>query len=117
MAVTIKSGSVTLPSPVEVKTSNEIIWSANTGRSGTGKMIGDVVAEKETIDITWGVLTKAQFNLIKSNMKSGFHPFTLIIDGESVTIPSYRSTLTKEILGTFGGVTYYKNATVSVIEQ
>lgn len=117
MSVVIKSGSVTLPSPDSIQTSDEIIWSANTGRSSTGKMIGDVVAEKKTFAIQWGVLTKAQRDLIRSNLQSGFHSFSIIEDGTTTTITSYRSTITFDILGTFGGVTYYNNMQVSIIQQ
>ncbi len=116
-AVVIKAGSVTLPSPDTISTSEEIIWSANTGRSSTGKMIGDVIAEKITFAISWGVLTKSQRDLIRSNLQSGFHPFTIIEDGTPTTIDAYRSNITAEILGTFGGVTYYKGMTVSIIQQ
>ncbi len=117
MAVTIKAGNVLLPSPVEISTGDEIIWSANTGRSSTGKMIGDVIAEKETITVSWGVLTMAEFNLIKTNLRSGFHPVTVTIDGVPSTITSYRGTLSRELLGTYGGVTYCKSAGVSIIQQ
>jgi hypothetical protein len=115
--ITIKANNVTLPSPTAIKTSDEIIWSANTGRSSTGKMIGDVVAEKKTIDINWGVLTKAEYESIKSNLRSGFHPFKLSIDGDETTITSYRSALAGELLGTHGGVTYYKSVNVTIIQQ
>lgn len=113
----IKAGSVVLPSPVEISTTEEIIWSENTGRSTSGKMIGDVVAEKQTINIVWGVLTKAEYDLIKANLRSGFHDFSLIIGNETATITSYRSTLTAEILGGFSGKAYYKSANTSIIQQ
>lgn len=113
----IKAGSTTLPSPVEISATDEIIWSANTGRSATGKMIGDVVAEKKTFNIQWGVLTKAQFDTIKANLVSGFHSFSLILGSETITITSYRSQLSSELLGGFGGETWYKSADVSIIQQ
>ena len=117
MGVVIKAGTVTLPSPDSITTSDEIIWSANTGRSSTGKMIGDVIAEKTTFAIQWGVLTKAQRDLIRSNIRSGFHPFSVIEDGAETQIDSYRSTITFDTLGTHGGVTYFKNMQVSIIQQ
>ena len=117
MSVVIKSGSTTLPSPDKLTTSNEIIWSANTGRNTSGLMIGDVVAEKTTFTITWGVLTKAQRNLIRNSLQSGFHPFTIIEDGDSTTIDSYRSTITYDTIGTAGSTTYYKDMQVSIIQQ
>lgn len=113
----IMAGSVTLPSPVEISTSEEIIWSANTGRSTTGKMIGDVVTEKQTINISWGVLTKAEYDLIKANLRSGFFPVSMIIGSDTATITAYRGTLTGELLGGFGGDSYYKSASVSIIQQ
>lgn len=117
MGIVIKAGNVTLPSPDTITTSHEVIWSANTGRSTSGKMIGDVIAEKITFAIQWGVLTKAQKDLIRNNLSSGFHPFTVTEDGTSTTIDAYRSTLTFDTLGTAGGVTYYKNMQVSIIQQ
>lgn len=117
MGVVIKVNNITLPSPVEITASDEIIWSSNTGRGPTGAMVGDVIAEKETFAITWGVLTQAEYNLIKNNLAAGFLPFTIIIDGSATTITQYRGTLTREFLGTFGGVTYYREAQVSVIQQ
>ena len=117
MGVVIKANNVTLPSPVEITASNEIIWSSNTGRGPTGKMVGDVVAEKETFAITWGVLSGAEFNTIKNNLAAGFLPFSITIDGTTTTITQYRGTLTREFLGVFGGVTYYREAQVSIIQQ
>ena len=45
------SGSMTeLPSPVSIQTTNEIIWSADTGRAQEGeniaKMLGRAIADK-----------------------------------------------------------------------
>lgn len=118
MALTIRANGVTLPSPVSLTEGNEIIWSANTGRStSSGKMLGDVIAEKRTFSIQWGVLTTAQKNLIKANLKSGFHPVVFAFDSVTVTLTSYRGTLAAEYLGTFGGQEYYKNVTCQIIEQ
>ena len=117
MAVTIKANGVALPSPTEIETSDEIIWSANTGRSTTGLMVGDVVAEKKTLTIRWGVLTAAEFDGLRSTLGTGFRPFTLDLDGAAVTITAYRSALTGALLGTFGGVTFYRDAAVTIVQQ
>ena len=116
MGIVIKAGSTVLPSPDKLTTSDEIIWSSNTGRSSRGKMIGDVVAEKTTFAITWGVLTKAERDLVRAKLTSGFHPFTLIEDGDTTTITAYRSTLQGEAI-VAGGQTYYKGVQVSIIQQ
>ena len=116
MSIVIKANNVTLPSPDSISAANEIIWSENTGRSTTGKMIGDVIAEKETFTITWGILTRSEFALIKNNLQPGLYPFTIIEDGVEHTITQYRGTLTREYLGSFGE-TFYRQTQVSVIQQ
>ena len=42
----LKCGNVELPAPVSMSVADEIIWSSDTGRTLTGTMVGDVVAEK-----------------------------------------------------------------------
>lgn len=119
MGLIIKANDVVLPSPVEISTTDEIIWSSNTGRStASGKMIGDVIAEKRTFAIKWGILPKSEQKKIKENLKSGFHPVELIFDDETVTLLSYRGTITSDALGYVGdGNYYYKSVSCSIIEQ
>lgn len=118
MAQILKAGSTILPAPVQITSSEEVIWSARTGRSAaSGKMIGDVIANKKTVDIQWGVLTEAEVRQIQDALVSGFFQFSLYDCGE-VTISVYRGTLQKEHLGYIGdGDYYYRSLTVSVIEQ
>lgn len=112
------SGSITLPSPVQITVNDEIIWSSNTGRTVSGEMIGDIIAEKKNVSIKWGVLTESELVLIKQVMIAGFFPISFRDDGIELTINSYRGTLTKEQLGYVGdGIFYYKNASVSIIQK
>lgn len=119
MAAVFKAGDVILPSPVKFTSSNEIIWSSNTGRSTeSGKMIGDVIANKKTVDIEWGILTEAQFRTIADALPSGFFSFTFREGGTNLTITVYRGTIKQEHLGYIGdGTYYYKSASVSLIQQ
>lgn len=115
---TLKVGSVALPEPAQLSSGDEIIWSASTGRTASGKMTGDVVAEKKNLNITWGVLPESEVYKIKSNLKSGFLPLTFHDDGMNITISAYRGTLTKEHIGRLGdGIYYYKSVTVTIVEQ
>lgn len=110
------AGGVEMPCPVSLKVEDEIIWSANTGRSNTGKMVGDVVAEKQTAEIGWGILTKTEADKIKRYMVSGFFPISFPALG--ITFTGYRGTLSKELLGGLSdGITYYKNVSVQLVEQ
>lgn len=114
MDETIKINGIALPSPVEIGASDEIIWSASTGRSASGLMTGDIIAKKLTVSISWGILTKAELTQIKNALSGTFIPGQVL--GENITV--YRSTLQYSLLGTLSdGVTYYKSAAVSLIQQ
>lgn len=112
------SGSTTLPAPVSISVNDEIIWTSDTGRTLSGLMVGDPVAEKKTVSIKWGILTEAELTLIKSKLTAGFFPFSFHDDGVDITIETYRGTLAKEQLGRLSdGIFYYKSASVDVIQR
>lgn len=114
----LKAGSVVLPAPVSLSIADELIWTADTGRTLSGKMTGDVVAEKKTVSIAWGILTEDEYLKIKRNLTRGFFPVTFRDDGGLITINAYRGTLTKEVLGKLSdGIFYYKSATVDLVQQ
>lgn len=108
-----------LPSPSEIKHNNEIIWSSSTGRTSTGKMVGDVIAEKKTVDITWEYLRDADISQIREHLKAGFFDMWLPDCGELVKITVYRATLAYDDVGPLGdGYGHlYKTATVNVTQQ
>ena len=109
----ITVNGVALASPVSLSNSDEIIWSSGTGRSANGQMSGDVVANKKTIQISWGILTQDEYNAIR-NIPSGF--FNAVVLGQSIR--AYRSTISGSCLGTFSdGITYYNDVSTSFIEQ
>lgn len=60
-----------LPTPAKggIVVTDEPIWAANTGRSSTGKMIGDIVAWKVTVEVAWPPLTFAQAKSIRNAIK------------------------------------------------
>lgn len=51
-----------MPAPAlqGVTITKEPIWSAATGRTTSGKMVGEIIGYKHTLKIKWGVLTQAQ---------------------------------------------------------
>ena len=128
MAIGIYAGTsansvVVLPSPTEVKPTHEIIWSENTGRAQSGanqaKMIGDVVAEKKTYAIKWGIIDGTDFSTITSKLKAGFFYFamaTSLASAKSSAVPYYRSEIAYEVIQV-GSNNYYKDVSVSVIQQ
>lgn len=114
----LKSGNIVLPAPTALSVSDEIIWTSSTGRTLSGKMVGDVVAEKKNIGIKWQFLTEEEVKLVKSRLIAGFFPFTFHDDGIDITISAYRGTMSKDILGNIGdGFYWYRSVTVDVIQR
>lgn len=117
MAILTANGAA-LPAPTVIKIDNEIIWSSNTGRTSSGAMAGDVVAEKKTITIEWGVLQESEMAKIRKNLIAGFFPFSFNGGGANLSITSYRGTINEEHIGLLGdGIYWYKKATVKIIQQ
>jgi hypothetical protein len=54
----IWSGNTTLPAPTSLSVNDEIIWSSDTGRTLSGRMVGDPVAQKKTVSLKWEYLTE-----------------------------------------------------------
>lgn len=114
----LKAGSVVLPAPVSLSVSDELIWTSDTGRTLSGYMIGDVVAEKKTLSIKWGFLTETEVKRIKDCLIAGFFPITFRDDGVDLTIEAYRGTLSKEQLGDIGdGNFWYRNVSADIIQR
>ena len=107
-----------LPAPVSITVNDELIWTSDTGRLMDGTMQGEVVAEKKTVSIKWGVMPERDIVLIKSGIIRGFFPITFRDDGIDMTITTYRGTLSKEQIGRLGdGIFWYRSATVDLIER
>lgn len=114
----LKAGNVELPAPTSIKIDDEIIWSSDTGRALDGTMIGDIVAEKKNLSITWGVMPECDMLLIKNNLVAGFTPVTFHDDGLDITINTYRSTLSKEAIGRLSdGIYWYRSVSTQIIQQ
>lgn len=64
----IWSGSTTLPAPTSLSVNDEIIWSSDTGRTLSGRMVGDPVAQKKTVSLKWEYLTEAEEKIIKNTL-------------------------------------------------
>lgn len=115
---TLTVGGVSLPEPSRISTENEILWSSNAGRSSeTGKMLGDVIAEKRKLSVQWQWITESEVKKIKSALKTGFFSVTFRDDGQSITMDAYRGSISKEQGGYIGGTFYFKSVSASIIQQ
>lgn len=69
------ANGVKLPAPTDLSVGRTKIWSDNTGRSVTAKMIGDIIAKKKKFSITWEMITESQLKIIEDNLSTVAHPF------------------------------------------
>ena len=117
MSFVITANGTTLPSPTSFTANDEIIWSSDTGRTLSGYMIGDVIAEKKNVSIGWKWLTETQVTLIKTALRAGWFTFTFRDAGQNVSIQVYRGTLSKEIAGEIDGTLYYKSVSADIVQR
>lgn len=70
------SSWTTLPEPAKegITITDEPIWAGNTGRNCNGKMIGDIVAWKTTVNVKWASLSFANAKTIRDKIV-GAGPF------------------------------------------
>lgn len=114
---------VAMPEPAleGVTIAPEKIWSANTGRAASGKMLGDVVAIKHTIKIRWPPLTPAQVAVIEAAVSNAEAPFVPIsytdMRGNQVTRTVYFGTPSYTLYSLADGRQWIADVTVDAIEQ
>lgn len=114
---------VQMPTPAleGMTITSEKIWSANTGRSTSGKMLGTVVAVKTTISITWPPLTFAQAALIEAAVSDKDHPFVPVkytdMAGNTVTKTMYFGTPSYTVYSHAANLQMIKDLTVDGIER
>lgn len=101
--------------------SREKIWSANTGRTAAGKMVGTVVAVKTSIKIKWPPLSPAQVAVIEGAVSDGDNPFVPVkftdATGATVTKTMYFGTPTYTVYSWANGRQYLRDVSVTGIEQ
>ncbi|MGM9538078.1 MAG: hypothetical protein ACI3VN_07090 [Candidatus Onthomonas sp.] len=114
---------VTMPDPAleGVTISTEKVWSSNTGRTASGKMVGSVIAKKTTIKIKWPVLTPEQVSKIESAVSDADQPFVPVqytdMCGNQVTRTVYFGTPSYTVYSWADGLQLIKDTTVDGIEQ
>lgn len=113
---------VNMPTPDSggITYGKEPLWSNNSGRTASGKFVGDIIAEKRTADISLSGLTEDEVRLIESQLKNAF--FTVsIIDPENsakrITFECYRTPRTYQLKTVTDGKAKFNTVTLSCIER
>lgn len=113
-------GGIAMPAPKAegVTIDREKIWSSNTDRTASGKMVGDLVAIKYKLKIQWPPLTMAQAKLIDDAVSAPF--FTVRFtdqSGTAQTITCYAGTPSYTQYSWAEGIQYVTGVTVDLVEQ
>jgi len=89
-----KIGNTTVHEPAYggVQITDEPIWAPNTGRGSDGTMIGDIVAYKTTVAVTWPPLSFADSQAIRNAIMNAGAFFTITYNDFSAS-----STVTKTV--------------------
>ena len=80
-----------MPAPKHqgVTISTEKVWSADTGRTASGKMVGTLIATKTKVKLEWPPLTMAEVALIEAAVSNANSPFVSMrytdMTGQTVT--------------------------------
>jgi hypothetical protein len=112
-----------MPTPAlgGVTITSEKIWSSNTGRSSSGKMLGTIVAIKSKISIKWGALTPDEAKTIENAVSDKDEPFVTMkytdMTGTTVTKTVYFGTPSYTWYNWANGMQWVTDATVDGIEQ
>lgn len=107
---------VAMPPPAKegINETDQLIWSSNAGRAANGTFVGDIIATKKTLAITWNQMTYDQLALIRSNISRIGHPFITVkyrsSDGQQKIFTGYTEGSTGAIViytpdGKIAGVT------------
>lgn len=116
----LRIGDVAMPVPKAegVTISREKIWSSNTDRTASGKMVGDLVAIKYKIKIEWPPLTMEQAKLIDDAVSPAFFPVRFTDQGGTTqTITCYAGTPSYRQYSWAEGVQYVTGVAVDLVEQ
>lgn len=116
-------GGVKMPDPAleGMTISKEKIWSSNTGRTASGRMVGTIVAIKTTVKIKWPPLTPAQVQIIETAVSNADKAFTTLkytdMTGRTVSKTVYFGTPTYTVYSWAAGKQYIRDVSVEGIEQ
>lgn len=114
---------VSMPTPAfnGMSIADEPVWSSNTGRGATGKMSGDIVAWKTTVDMDFNALTPAQSKLIRDTLRNAGEFFDVRYRDFNTTSwqekTMYTANLPRTLYSLAQGIRYHTGVKVQLVEQ
>ena len=97
------------------------IWSKNTRRTASAKMVGDIKALKTTLDIAWEEMTQEQITSLDkavSDISASFFSVTFLDQrGTQITKNFYADSLLYNRKAYRNGTVIYDDISLSLVEQ
>ena len=118
----LKINNVTMPEPAlnGVAITDEPIWNSKTGRNSKGEMIGDIVAWKTTIAVTWPPLGFSDVALIRDTLRNAPAFFRLDYNDTSTSTVSktvYCGNIPRTLYSLAAGHRLHSGITIQFIER
>ncbi len=118
--ITINGYRIPVPDENGFKRTINKLWSSNTGRSASGKMLGDIVAVKYTLEFSWSKLTSAQITSLETAVGTDAF-FTVVFPKEGIgtklTRNFYAADMTYDTKKYENGKEIYSDVSLQLIEQ
>lgn len=118
--------NVKMPAPAKegISESDQLIWSSNAGRTANGTFVGDIIATKKTLSITWNQMTYDELALIRNSISRLRHPFIVVkywtaggsSAGQQKTFTGYTDG-TSSVIVTYTPTGKISGVTLNVIEK
>ena len=97
---------------------HEKIWSKKTGRGADGGMLGDIIAYKTTLTISWPPLSQAEAAVIDAAVTPSFFSVTYKeVGGAPRTGTFYADAPAYPVYSYVNGVSTYQGVQVQLIEK
>ena len=116
-----KLNGVNMPTPDEggIVFGKNPLWSSNSGRVANGLYVGDIIAEKRTVDITISNLTSADVALIEAQLKP-FYTVSVVDPTDPtkrITMECYKPPRSYPLKLIRNGEGIYDSVTINCIER
>ena len=117
----INGVSVRAPKIGGITRKSEKVWSSNTGRTASTRMVGTILGIKKTVSISWPPLTQDEMELIEAQISNAASPFVTVVitlpDGGSESMECYFGTPSFKEWSYIGGQWMCTDAKVDAIER
>lgn len=126
----IQTGATTyveVPTPSKIKVTDELVWGSNTGRTQSGKMVGDFKGFKQKVECSWETLTASQMFLLRKTLHDAmnYNPFFGISyldiendpEGGLVEKVVYLNEIPRQLYSAVEGMRFYQDVQINFIEQ